>query len=99
MRIQSHQHSISRMSRIRALLFAVAILICWLSTSCKREKRAFQVSPPEADTIYKTSLTDLHAGATTMPVSMSTSTPIRNDYEDNAFAISQGQQLFEHFNC
>jgi cytochrome c oxidase cbb3-type subunit 3 len=71
-----------------------------LCSSCKREERKFTVSPPNADTIYATSLTDLHAGATSQPITASTTTrPVKNEYEENAYAISQGQQLFEKFNC
>jgi cytochrome c oxidase cbb3-type subunit 3 len=81
------------------LIFACIVLFL-LAISCKREERGFQVSPPDAQTVYKMSLTDLHAGATSQPLpGMPTTSPVKNEYEENAYALSQGQQLFEKFNC
>ena len=62
-----------------------------LVASCAREQRQFRDSPPAArlDTI---SQDQLQPGGPAL-------VPVRNTYEENAYAVSQGQQLYENFNC
>jgi cytochrome c oxidase cbb3-type subunit 3 len=67
-----------------------AVLSC---ISCKREERNFRVQPPMADAVQLVSVSDLHAGGATP------SAPVKNDYEDNAYAINEGQHLYNSFNC
>jgi cytochrome c oxidase cbb3-type subunit 3 len=65
--------------------------------SCKREQRNFHVQPPAASVIYASTTSDLHAGPTTSP---SDRLPfIKNDYEENAHALTEGKRLYENFNC
>src|SRR3954470_20145218 len=61
--------------------------------ACKREKRDFQASaPPEQSP--PNSLSDLHPGGG------AAQTPVpQNSFDENAYAVSQGQQLFSAFNC
>ena len=74
---------------------AVALLLMLLLTitSCKREERGFRVPPPAAQKLGAVSLSDLHPAGASQPM------PMRFDYDENAYAISQGQQLFTSFNC
>ena len=77
-------------------------LRCWIlsvvccaifSLSCKREERGFRVQPPASGTIKSKSLTELQPGATSSP------TEIKNDYEQNAYALSEGKRLYSAYNC
>jgi cytochrome c oxidase cbb3-type subunit 3 len=89
----------STTTRLSHLLLGVAV-IGGCCVSCKRETRTFKVDPPDAKAVYAVSVTDLHAGATSKPIAAyPTTTAVENEYEENAYAISQGQQLFESFNC
>jgi cytochrome c oxidase cbb3-type subunit 3 len=72
-------------------LFMVAIMVLSLS-SCKRERRDFDASPPAAATVA-TRVSALRPGP------IVDTTPVPNPYEDNAYARSQGQLLFAKFNC
>jgi len=63
--------------------------------SCKREERGFRVSPPSAASAYMPITSDLRAGAATQPVMAA----VYNEYEDNAYALSEGKRLYENFNC
>jgi len=87
----------------RALLKSLALAAC-LSTaalSCKREERTFKVTVPEADPTYSIQLSTLHPG-TTQPSTQPTTqpaTPIKNNYEENAYALSEGQRLYSAYNC
>src|SRR3954462_13502383 len=78
------------------LFFCIASCIVvgvLLFTACKREERSFRVAPPAADKVQTNSISDLRpAGATPPP-------PVKNDYEENAYATSEGQRLFTSFNC
>jgi cytochrome c oxidase cbb3-type subunit 3 len=64
-----------------------------LVAGCKREERAFHVSAPSADPLISVRLSTLQPGK------HQTITPIENDYEGNAQALSDGKRLFEQFNC
>jgi cytochrome c oxidase cbb3-type subunit 3 len=80
---------------------SIVILVCALSIaffSCKREERQFQVNPPDAQAVFKLSTTDFQAGgSTTQPSGYGGF--VQNTYDENAYAINQGQQLFTQFNC
>ena len=80
-----------------AAAFVAAGWLAFSCASCKREERGFRVDPPAANSIYAVTMSDLHAGASTMPSAIPT--PVKNEYEENAYALSQGQQLFSQYNC
>jgi cytochrome c oxidase cbb3-type subunit 3 len=73
---------------IRAILFILVTL-----ASCKREDRGFRVDPPSARPGTGIVVSDLHAGAFPSP------SPVQNDYEHNAYALSEGKRLYQYFNC
>ena len=74
-----------------ALLSVTAFLILF-SSSCKREERGFRVQPPASTSINSKSLSDLQLGSQPPP-------EIKNDYEENAYALSEGKRLFSAYNC
>jgi len=75
-------------------------IIFWLGTlgilcfaSCKREERGFRVQPPAAQTINSKTLSALQPGP-------SIPTPeVKNQYEENAYALSEGKRLYSSYNC
>jgi len=71
------------------------LLLCFLYSlgSCKREERGYRVAPPAADKIQTTSVSELHPAGGEKPG------PVKNHYEENAYATSEGQRLFSAFNC
>jgi cytochrome c oxidase cbb3-type subunit III len=71
------------------ILFALMLFL----TSCKREERGFRVEPPAASRIDSKTLSDLQPGAR-IPVA-----EVKNEYEENAYAVSEGKRLFEAYNC
>ena len=78
------------MKRICLFSFLMAIA---LASGCKREKRAFQEQPPVVHTVDSKTVTQLPPGAS-LPVQN-----VKNDYEDNAYALSEGKRLFAAYNC
>jgi cytochrome c oxidase cbb3-type subunit 3 len=70
-----------------------AALICG---ACKREERNLRVPPSQAQLVEMPHAGALHAGglATNSP----SPAPLP-DYKETSYAISQGQQLYEKFNC
>src|ERR1051325_281821 len=64
-----------------------------LLVSCKREERGFRVQPPAARAANSQTLSDLQPGSTTTPAG------IRNEYEENAYALSEGRRLYSAYNC
>jgi cytochrome c oxidase cbb3-type subunit 3 len=75
---------------ITVLVFAAFVAAM---VSCEREERGFRVSPPAADRINATTESELHPGPAVPVVS------VNNQYEENAYAVSQGKQLFDQYNC
>lgn len=61
-------------------------VLAWLAAGCEREQRPTK-APPAA------SATSSHS----YPASVIA--PVNNKYEENAYAVSQGQTLFRAYNC
>src|SRR4051812_48855204 len=78
--------------RSRTKLIVIATLAVAIN-SCKREERGFRVQPPSAEFADLPVLTSFHAGPTTAPSHVS------NPYDQNAYALQQGQTFYENFNC
>lgn len=83
------------MSELRIILVGACVISTALLCSCKREERTYRVEPPRAATVDTITLSDLHAGTATAP----TTSTVSNEYEENAYALSEGKRLFEQFNC
>ena len=77
----------SRFPELAAVLLAVAGV-----AGCEREQRRF--SEPAGDRLtITTPLSDIQAGGAVKPANGT------SPYDENAFAISEGQRLYEWFNC
>jgi cytochrome c oxidase cbb3-type subunit III len=65
---------------------------------CEREERRF--SEPGGDEVTLTTpLGDLQAGGPGVPPPGATPAAEKSPYDDNAFALAEGQRLYEWFNC
>jgi cytochrome c oxidase cbb3-type subunit 3 len=76
---------------LRTMVVGAALLMAM--TSCKREKRELHPAPHSAMPSQAVQMTALHAGGQMQ----APNTPF--ELEKNAYAVSQGQQLFSDFNC
>jgi cytochrome c oxidase cbb3-type subunit 3 len=74
----------------RILLLALGAVV---ASACERETRRFRDAPPSVQTSSGLRVSELSPGAATRDVDVTTF------YEDNAYAISQGMQLYNYFNC
>jgi cytochrome c oxidase cbb3-type subunit 3 len=70
-----------------------------LGLSCKRETRSFEVPAPAASAPLPPSVTDLYAGGTPPPTTMTATEAQGISYQDNAYALSEGKRLFSSYNC
>src|SRR5947209_5761703 len=82
---------------------APAILLAALA-GCKREERDYSASPSETAYVAAVPSTDLVPG--TNPATSPATQPamlapkeFQDSYANNAFALSQGQQLYKQYNC
>ena len=74
--------------------FVIPVMLCLLLTSCKREQRSFRPSPSSTDVLNGVQVSGLHPGpGQAAPVTIS------NLYQENAYAVSEGQRLYEQYNC
>jgi cytochrome c oxidase cbb3-type subunit III len=78
--------------RWRRELIAAALLAAALS-ACQREDRRFRTWPPAASAIPAVRQSQLQPGPTTRDLA------VRNEYEGNAWAVSEGKRLYNQFNC
>ena len=74
----------------RALVLAALLL----AAACPRETRDIKPAASAAGRANPVRVSGLQPGPT-----MLGNAPISNPYEGNAYAIGQGQQLFEQYNC
>jgi cytochrome c oxidase cbb3-type subunit III len=74
------------------VIIATAILL-FSFAACEREERGFRVQPPDSNRTTLTRPTNFEAGQATTP------TEFQNEYENNAFAMSEGKRLFSQMNC
>lgn len=63
-------------------------------TACDREQRRLRESPPSTTPTPVVRVSELQPGVVT-----DTTTHVANPYENNAYAISEGQRLFGWYNC
>ena len=76
-----------------SVLIALVLATATSLTSCKRETRRFRESPPSATPGGAVRVSALQPGA------LQDTTHVRNVYEGNAYAVSEGQRLFNWYNC
>lgn len=80
--------------RLRKMLLSLmAVCVAAGVFSCKREERGLRVSPPSAQTINTITMSQLQPGPK-MPVA-----EVKNEYEENAYALSEGKTLYQQYNC
>ena len=85
---RSHRLSAAARTGVLLTLASVATL-----TSCKREERRFRESPPSATPGGAVRVSSLQPGV------VQDTSHVRNVYEGNAYAVSEGQRLFGWYNC
>jgi len=69
------------------------------SASCKREERKLHVAPPLAQAVETVQLTSLAPDSSSNQPGANAPSTYVNDYEKNAYALGEGQTLFNEYNC
>lgn len=73
---------------------AIVLVVCAFAIfACDREERQFRPKPPAAALTNTIHMSPIQPG---MPTEAAQT---RNEYESNAYAVAQGQQLFRAYNC
>ena len=72
------------------LLFVTVTLL----VACQREERILRQPPPANDILNTIQISGLNPGANSIPTP-----PSSNIYQESAYAVSEGQKLFEQYNC
>ena len=70
-----------------------ALCLIGALAACEREERRFSETPPTAMPFSAVRQTSLQPGPVTRDVYVS------SEYDDNAWAIAEGQQLYNQWNC
>jgi cytochrome c oxidase cbb3-type subunit 3 len=78
-----------RILQLDLLVFALTLCV-----SCKREERILRQPPPANDVLNTVQISGLNPGANSIPTP-----PSSNMYEESAYAVSEGQKLYEEYNC
>ena len=75
------------------ILSPSAFVLLFCLGACKREERGFRVTPPPSGRVQTVRLTELQPGPAQTP------DVTKNEYEENAYAVSEGKRLYEQMNC
>ena len=78
----------------RHLYFGLLLVTAALSLSCKREERILRQPPPANDILNTIQISGLNPGANSIPAP-----PNSNMYQESAYAVAEGQKLYEEYNC
>jgi cytochrome c oxidase cbb3-type subunit 3 len=70
------------------------VLLAILAVACQRERRPLVPDAPSSQRSMPVRIGTLQPGPKQLAA-----TSLNNPYEGNAYAISQGQQLFDKYNC
>jgi len=81
----------------RALLISAALGFAVLS-SCKREERRFREPTPSTTAVEGITMSGLHPGFPTKG-SSEPNAPVNNPYSESAYAVSEGERLYNSYNC
>lgn len=76
-----------------ALLLVAEVAAAFSFVGCKREERLFRVPPASVSRAEGVRVSDLQPGP------HGPDTPLKSNYDDNAYAQSEGKRLYEAFNC
>jgi cytochrome c oxidase cbb3-type subunit 3 len=79
--------------RSRFVFFSILSLFL-LFAACTREDRVLRPPPSSAYTLNTVQVSGLNPGANPIPPP-----PPPNIYEESAYAVSEGQRLYEQYNC
>jgi cytochrome c oxidase cbb3-type subunit III len=74
-------------------ILIILVFSCSL-TGCKREQRSFRPDPSAADVLNAVEVSGLHPGA-----GQGAPVVIPKAYQETAYAVSEGQRLYEQYNC
>jgi cytochrome c oxidase cbb3-type subunit 3 len=77
--------------KLRYVSLLLLGVLAW--SACERERRDFRVQPSLADRAAATQLSQITAGPGGMEP------PAKNEYEENAYALSEGKHLYSYMNC
>jgi cytochrome c oxidase cbb3-type subunit III len=72
---------------------AAALCILLALSGCKREERNFRTEPSSLEMVKS------RPEVTVQPGQHGSSARVTNWYEENAYAMSEGKQLYQFFNC
>lgn len=75
------------------LLILILFAFIFVFVSCEREERGFRVEAPSASRINSIRQSPLQPGVPQPNPS------VKNEYEENAYAMAQGKRLFTQMNC
>ena len=81
-------------SSFQVAVVVAAFGIATLLVACSRENRILRQPPPADQTINTVQVSGLNPGANSIPTP-----PSSNLYQESAYAVSEGQKLYEQFNC
>ncbi|HZQ25686.1 MAG TPA: c-type cytochrome [Terriglobales bacterium] len=79
---------------LKPISLAVLITCLIALLSCQREERILRPSPPASEILNSVQVSGLNPGANSVA-----SPPPPKYYEESAYSVSEGQRLFNQYNC
>ena len=76
---------------VQFVCLCAAAMLLW---SCAREDRVLRQPPPADQTLNTVQVSGINPGANSLPIP-----PPSNMYQESAYAVSEGQKMFDQYNC
>lgn len=76
-----------------------ALSLIGMLASCEREQRRFREPTPSSSATQGLTMSGLHPAAPSVGTAQPPSAPVTNPYSDNAYAVSEGEKLYNAYNC
>ena len=78
---------------------ALTILVLIGLSACEREERRFREPAPSSAATQGLTVSGLHPAAPSSGTTQPPSAPVTNPYSANAYAVSEGEKLYNAYNC
>lgn len=84
---------------MKAAAAIIALVVVATLVSCEREERRFREPTPSSSATQGLTISGLHPANPSVRTTQPPSAPVDNPYSYNAYAVSEGEKLYNSYNC
>jgi cytochrome c oxidase cbb3-type subunit 3 len=84
---------------MRATATVVVLVLAAMLVSCEREERRFREPTPSSSATDGLTMSGLRPATPSVGTTQPPSAPVSNPYTYNAYAVAEGEKLYNSYNC